>query len=326
MTAQAIAGELDYAQQELATASFTLYKQNEEKGDYTATMWFDTRASVLTDLKINFLPEDPVKRKLHQDLRYRQALSVAINREEINEAIYLGLATPRASTIRPDASYYEDWMGKHYAQYDPELANKLLDEMGLKWDKDKKYRLRSDGKTLSINLEYIQMEGPRARKLEMVAHYWEAVGVKANIKDVGKNYWPRVNANLTDFNIWHLGFSEEIGLYITSGGFDPYALAWRDWRNSDGEKGAEPPDYVQKYYRLADELKEVEFASAEYSRIAKELVTVHVENIMHIGVVGMTPIPAIIKNGIRNVPEDKLRGYVYRFWMVYYADQWFWKK
>ena len=59
-------------------------------------------------------------------------MSVAINREEINEVSYLGLGTPRAFVVVPDSPYYEPEFEQLWAQYDPDLANELLDKIGLK--------------------------------------------------------------------------------------------------------------------------------------------------------------------------------------------------
>ena len=55
----AISGELDYAQQDLVTESYQLYKENEERGQYRVSMWYDGRGSVLVDHKINMNHPDP---------------------------------------------------------------------------------------------------------------------------------------------------------------------------------------------------------------------------------------------------------------------------
>ena len=73
----AISGELDYAQQDLVTESYQLYKENEERGQYRVSMWYDGRGSVLVDHKINMNHPDPVKRELFGDVRFRQAGTVA---------------------------------------------------------------------------------------------------------------------------------------------------------------------------------------------------------------------------------------------------------
>ena len=78
----------------------------------------------------NFTTEDVVLRELYWDVRFRQAMSVAIDRDEINELVYFGLANPSQASPVPASAFYEPWMTTNYAQFDPDLANQLLDEIG----------------------------------------------------------------------------------------------------------------------------------------------------------------------------------------------------
>ncbi len=321
-----IAGELDNAQLDLTVANYKLYKDNEAKGGYRTDIWYESRGQFLTNIRINFNVKDPVKREIFNDLRFRQALSLCINRDEINDAIYLGLGTPRAATVRPDVSFYEEWMGQHFIEYDPERANKLLDEIGLEWDSAHKWRLRPDGKEMTFLLDYRQIEGPRDKVTEMFKYYIEAVGIKAPMKEWGAGYWPKVNANETDAAIWNLDNSEEMGFHMGVGSFRPHAILWRDWVLSDGERGEEPPQWVKRFYEIEDELKQVELGSEEFKRLGKELCTNNLNNMAHIGVIGMTPKPTIVNAKLRNVPDDNIRGYTYRFWMISYPDQWYYEE
>ena len=61
-------------------------------------------------------------------LRFRRAMSVAINREEINEVIFFGLGRPAQLTAHTTSRAYKEEYANAYAQYDVTMANKLLDE------------------------------------------------------------------------------------------------------------------------------------------------------------------------------------------------------
>jgi peptide/nickel transport system substrate-binding protein len=161
---------------------------------------------------------------------------------------------------------------------------------------------------------------------ELVKGYWEAVGIRTNVKDVANNYGPLGNANKLDFQIWHLGNSEEIGIFMNSFGFDPYAMPYQLWRVTDGKQGEEPPAVIKQYYSLAAEFATQPYGSEGYKRLGKELVAHHVRNLLHIGLVGMTPKAAIVKKNLASVPDKDTWGYVYRFWTVFYPDQWYWRK
>ena len=84
--------------------------------------------------KLNHTHKDLVMREIINDVRFKRALSLAINRGEINQLLFLGLGVPRQATVLPESRYFEEEFATAYAQYDPQRANQLLDEMGLKWD------------------------------------------------------------------------------------------------------------------------------------------------------------------------------------------------
>ena len=64
------------------------------------------------------------------------------------------------------------------AEYDPQRANGLLDEMGLQWDRNNQFRLRPDGKVLEAQV-WVNNESQSLIDItELVKEYWEDIGVK----------------------------------------------------------------------------------------------------------------------------------------------------
>lgn len=105
---------------------------------------------------------------------------MAIDRNDVNETVYMGRGVPGQFAPISSCSFYaNDWRG-YYARYDPALADKLLDEPGLDKRGKSNYRLRPDGKALSIVIEFSTERYTPA--LELVREYWEAVGLKTTIK------------------------------------------------------------------------------------------------------------------------------------------------
>ena len=206
----AISGELDYAQQDLVTESYQLYKENEERGGYRVSMWYDGRGSVLVDHKINMNHPDPAKRELFGDLRFRQALSLAINRDEVNEAVFQGLATPRAATVRSDVSFFDPAWETHYTSYDPDQASALLDDIGLPMGDE--FRTFPDGSDLQLVIEYVEMEGPRGDVEQLVKDYFEDVGLEVQLKQIEQSLWgQRSRAGELDISVWNLDGTNESG-------------------------------------------------------------------------------------------------------------------
>jgi len=326
-----IAGDLDYAALELSLENYPLYKKNEEKGGYETRLWQGTKAAEYM-VAFNLTHKDPVLRKIFNDIRFRQAMSLAIDRDEINDLLYFGKAVPRQATILPTVSFYEPWMGKYYAEYDPEKANQLLDEMGLKKGEDG-YRLRPDGKTLVLTLAYVQTEGPKAKISELIKHYWEDVGVKTVVREIQRElYYTRAEANELDVGVWHCDRAGELVMYQTNAtrfvppwGEMGSGQPWATWYETGGKAGEEPPEVIKKLFNLRDEWLATPFGTEKYRKLGKEIATINVKNLFLIGTVGMAPVPIVVKDELKNVPEKAAFGELTR-WYSYIPPQWFFEK
>ena len=153
--AKIMSGESDIAVASTTTENYSLYKENEQQGGYRVIAVPGVNSSE-AGFSINQNHPDPELRKIFNDVRFRQALSTALNREEINETVYFGLGTPRQATTMPSSSFYNpEWGEEHpYVKYDPDKANTLLDEIGLTARDADGFRLGPDGKTLVLLVEY----------------------------------------------------------------------------------------------------------------------------------------------------------------------------
>ena len=96
-------------------------------------------------MSLNLNHPEEWRAKLYQDLRFRRALSLTIDREEVNELAFLGLAVPRQTSTLPQNSNYKEGWGTAAAQYQPDRANRLLDHVGLT-DRDRNgFRIAPNG-------------------------------------------------------------------------------------------------------------------------------------------------------------------------------------
>jgi len=329
---KAIAGDLDLCAFHLLVKDYPLLKENEKKGNYRTEMWKCEWGSAVAFAPNQNHP-DPVMRKINRDIRFRQALSLAINREEINEVVCFGLGTPRQATVVPSCSYYKEEWGKSYAEYNPQKANKLLDEMGLKWNETREYRLRPDGKPLSIVIEYYPGEGPKTEICELVKEYWEKIGIKVALKPEDRGlYNERILSGTLDLGIWHLDCTTELFAYspyakLLNFGSNDFApnIEWQKWWNTSGEKGEEPPEEVKRLFKDADDWFSAT-TKEEYIRLAQRIFDWHAKHLFYIGTVGMPPWPVIAKNNLRNVPAEAWWGWDSDFWVGVDSEQFFFKK
>lgn len=310
---------------------YSLFKKGEEKGNYHILLAQKPRGNALV-FSLNLTVKDPVLRKIFNDLRFRQAFSLAINRDEINQVLCLGKGTPRQATVVPWASFYEDWMGKYCAEYDLERANELLDEMGLKWDKNHEYRLRPDGKVLTITFQIYPKD---VEWDEVVASHLGKMGIKVDIKVISMDLLgERGLANEVDVGQFSMGGSTEFAMQRSLGwtippwqfGMGLSCVPWANWLKSDGKSGEEPPETIKRLYKLAQEWQVSLPGTENYMELGREIQTIIVKNLFLIGTVGMVPEIYLVNNNLINVTEEGKFVSDYVWWSPYQPSQWFFRE
>ena len=337
-----MSGEVDIDYQFLDFSNYVIYKENEDEGDYKVYLMPTMDSASALSYAFNYTHKDPVLRNIFNDIRFRQAASLAINREEISKILFFGKTPPWTAPVASNWTGFEDWMGTYYAAYAPERANELLDEMGLKWDKNHEYRLRPDGKTLSIVGSYcvVWLGAYPGEMGELIKEYWKKIGIKLTVEE---QTWDLNNATLQandhDMNFWNADGCAEtqaranypIRLMppwhwtsIPMGGTE-----WRAWYDTKGEKGTVPPENVKRIFNLVDEWQATPRAEEKrYLEITKELLTLNVEGLYLVGTVAATPYPSIIKNSVRNVRREDavMSWHGSGVWHFYHIDEFFFEE
>ena len=123
-------GETDLQSRGLNFNNYTVLKQSEKQFDYMTRLWRTAKGSrwaLFPNLNVN----NPVQRRLFRDARFRRALSMGIDRHEINQVIYYGLARETGNTVLPESPLYDAKFAKRWTEFNVERANRLLDELGL---------------------------------------------------------------------------------------------------------------------------------------------------------------------------------------------------
>jgi len=326
---KAISGELDFVAggggSELTLDNYPLCKEHEEEGDYRVVVgqsMFKT-AMVLT---LNPFVPDLVLQKIFNDIRFRQALSIAIDREGINDAVYFGLAKPRQWGILPGASFYKDEWSNYYTEYDIERANVFLDEMGLNWDSEHKYRLRSDGKILDILVESGHGSEEEATIAELIGGQWQDIGIKLTIK-TEKTANERITNDLCEILICNAGGgSTELDAVGGEEYFGQLGRGWNNWFASDGKIGVEPPDEWKEHAELIDRSRTISSDTEEWKRLKEQIWDFKVKQLYQIGTVYKAPTFDIVKNYLRNYPEGFWMGWAVGMYVTFQSQQWFIKK
>jgi len=305
---KAIAGELDMQDRHTKLSNYTLFLQNKDKGNYKVLRW---RSGTGADpaIFLNQNVKDPVKRKLFQNVKFRQALSLAINREEINKMLYLGLGTPMQAAIPKGAAYYDPLWEKAYAEYDPKRANLLLDSMGLKKDPKTGFRIGPDGKPIELIISFTTYPGnANMNAMELIKSYWEAVGIKTIVNQVDRSlYVTNCNSGDIEIGVWIMdrcsNFILSPGRMIGTITDGPWAPLYARWYWTKGKEGEEPTGDLKKLYELWDQVN-VTTDAKKRDLLIKQMIALHRKNIWIIGTVGALPQIVVVKNNFKNVPED----------------------
>ena len=119
IAAKTQAGETDLQARGLNFSDIPVLKKGEEDQGYATRLWPVAKANEIT-IYPNLTTKDPVWRALLRDVRFRRALSLAIDRDLVNRVLYFGLATPAGNGVLPASPLYEERFAKAWTDYDPE--------------------------------------------------------------------------------------------------------------------------------------------------------------------------------------------------------------
>ena len=301
-----INGEVGMQSRHVNTGDYPLFLANQEAGDYRVLHWIDGGDGTFS-LSVNLNHKDPVLRKIFGDHRFRKALSHALDRESLNEANYFGLGQARQLAPPAISAWYVEEYEKAYIEFDPDKANRLLDEIGLQRRSVDGVRLRPDGEPLNIYLEMSSTGAGMSQLFEMIAADWSDVGVQTKVKMSARQLFAqRRQSRLFDVAMW--GGAGEIIPVLDPRWFIPYnnssfyGLDYVQWYRTEGRKGTEPPAPMRQALDLFGQLQRT-MDEQEQIRLFKEIIEINRQHLWAIGGVGAVPQIFIVNNSFRNVPD-----------------------
>ena len=303
----ALAGKIDMQHRCISLANYPVFLENAEAGDYEVFLWTTASASGLTFFPNQSYP-DAKYRELMQNFKFRQALSQAIDRDTINDIVWLGQAIPRTISVVRDSALYQPDIENVYGEYDPDLSKSLLDEIGLPVDANG-VRTFPDGSELILVIEGNSQWGQATLDaIELVAENWRAIGFNTSVELVTRDvYWPRAGANEVMIATW----GTDRGLVpmidpIYQFPFDErswMAPSFGTWYKTQGKEGEEPTPELKELMGLYDDYRAT-VDPGEQLRIAREIVRKTTMQLNVIQTAGMAPGPVVVKNYFHNVAKE----------------------
>lgn len=304
---RAATGEIDMQLRHILIDNLPVFVENQERHDYRILMWqgADTANFLIYP---NLFVEDEGLRALNRDVRLRRALSLAIDRDEINNLAYLGLGRPRQHGVIPQSQIYEEGVDQVDVERNLAEANRLLDEIGLTQRDSEGYRLRPDGTRLEITIDLTPVFGPWTKVAELIIDYWREIGIRARLNVMERSlFQERAASGSWQWAVWmsDRGLTPEVEpLFLLPGRGQTAYSPWMDWFTTNGARGEAPPEGSpeRRAYEIYAQVKATTDRD-ELVALMRELIRLNVENHWYIGTVGDMPHIVIVKNNFRNVPE-----------------------
>jgi len=249
-----------------------------------------------------------LERPLFQDRRVRQALTHALNKQEIIDGVLLGLGQPATGPYKPDTWVYNPNIKRY--PYDPERARQLLAEAG--WsDSDGDGILDKDGRKFSFTIVTNQGNDLRAKTGEIIQRRFREVGVEVKLRVIEWASFLKEFINPGNFDATILGWS-------TGPEPDQYNI----WHSS--KTGPRELNFVKFKNREVDEQLELgrrTFDQAERKRHYDRIQEILAEEQPYTFLYVAESLPAVAKRfrGIEPAPA----GITYNFikWYVPESEQ-----
>lgn len=286
-----ISGEADWLRDQAALTSMPLYVQNQERGGYEVLVL--EHHLTPTVLKMNPHHEDETWSSLVNNLEFRRALNMAIDRQEIIDVAYFGMA--EFPTLVP-------------SEYDPEEANRILDSIGMDQRDSEGYRLAPNGEHFEFFVEYADMAADFVPVLELVAEFFSDVGVRTVLRQIS---WALVGQRIQSNEIMASMLWRSPGQWpgLVNTDYLPmrtWGAQWRTWFNTGGEGGIEPPDYVKELFDLHQYGVTTVPDTPENEAAVQAIFDWFYDNIPYFIMVERPGYPVLVNNRIRNVPTAGL--------------------
>ncbi|MFT6580006.1 MAG: ABC transporter substrate-binding protein [Alphaproteobacteria bacterium] len=303
-------GQADLQARYLRFDNFTFLKRNEQKSGFSTRLWRTGKGAHMA-LYPNLNAKDKVWRKLLRDVRFRRAISLSINRYELNRVIYFGLALEAQNTALPQSPLFRESYQKAWTKFDIAEANRLLDELGLDKRDDRGIRLLPDGRPMDIIVESTGESSEEADVLELVEDSWSEVGLKLHTKPTQREVMRnRVFAGET---IMSISSGLENGLPTPD--MDPEDLAptsqvqyqWPKWGQKHETMGRAGEDIdmpgPKKLMALHGEwLKATTTETRE--KIWHQMLSIHADKLYSIGLISGVLQPIVVRTALKNVPLE----------------------
>ena len=324
------AGESDLQGRYLRLDNYPFLMEGGERNNFVVRLWqmgIGSQMAIYPNLNAN----DDTWRTLMRDTRFRRALSLGIDRDEINQVIYFGLVHPSANTVLPQSPLFRQEYADAWVRFDLKAANAMLDDIGLGERDDENLRLLPDGRPMEIVVHSAGESTEQTDLLELIHDNWLKMGIKIHTKPSQREVFrERLYSGEALMSIW-TGLDNGLPTANTpptelapTNQTQPQWPVWGQYFETAGLTGSAPD--VPEVAELAELLQQWRSASDSKTRqeIWQQMLTIHADQVFSIGTVNAVPQPIVVNARLRNVPEEGVYAWAPGAYFGMYRPDTFW--
>jgi len=306
---KAMTGEVDFQARFINSQNYSLFMQERERGGYRVMRDYDP---VSTVIYINQYSKDERLRPILQDRRFRIALSLAVNRPELIELVYSGMAVPSRGVASRYDPYYLPEFDELHIGYDPEEADRLLDAVGLKSGTGGMRRMPDGEPFKEIVHCYPSEIGTSIDQWQLVVDYWREVGLDFVVKvDAAPLSILQVTNGNSDFWAYAtagMHWTVDPNWYVPWASYSYFAPLYGRYVGSEGKAGVKPPPEFQRLLDRYVELRSIVGYEERKLAVGRSILRQWAEECYTIGLVHQEQI-TIVSHRFQNVPDGIIHSY-----------------
>ena len=265
----------------------------------------------------NYTHTDPNYANLFNNVKFRQAISIAVDRNVVSEVRTDGFLLPgQCAPQVGNFGYDEEWMNK-WTEYDAATAKKLLEECGLVMGADGYYDF-ADGSDFLLTF-YSYLDTGSAEDYTVLKGFYEAVGIKTDWKEfevaafdltIDNNEWTAVLNPHT--SIGGLSMKDRVAPFVPEKQAAEWYGEFGTWVGTGGEKGVEPTGDMAKLVEIWKKWAATADA-AERDAYNLEIYEIHKANLWTIAYLQSAGTYTLINSNLKNYPDNLVHADLYMY-------------
>ncbi len=269
-------------------------------------------------LTFNYTCRDENYAKLFADPKFRQAMSICVDRNQVSGLLTEGFLEPgQCAPQEGNFGYDEEWINK-WTEYDVDGAKKLLEECGLVMGSDGFYDF-ADGTDFVLTIYTYTDLGLGGTVYPVLEQYFQAAGVKCATKDFEVSAFDQE----IDNNEWYavLGPHTAIGGVSLRSRVQPFvpiaqSAEWYGeygtYYDTKGAQGVKPEGDMAKLVEIYEKWKSTP-DSAERDQYTLDIYNLHKENLWTIAYLKAGGDYNIVSSKIHNFPDMLVSDDLYQY-------------